>query len=52
MLEEGGKCDWGCGHRQAATLVDSNTLYSAQECLNRRALDRVPATETLLQALL
>lgn len=25
--------------------VDSNTLYSAQECLNRRALGRVPYTE-------
>lgn len=25
--------------------VDSNTLYSAQECLNRRALGKVPYTE-------
>lgn len=35
----------GCGHRQAASLAESNTLYSAQECLNRRALARGPDKE-------
>lgn len=36
----------GCGYRdRQPPSVESNTLYSAQECLNRRALGRVPDKE-------